>query len=286
MFIKGMKYEFRAVARIVMPMLIVFLAAAMLMSATFILDGRIFHFSDVLESNTETSDAQDLISILFVMFEFMLGMGLYFLCLAILCAVSILIFYRFYVSFFTDEGYLTFTLPLTIDQHIWIKLVSMLIWNTLSIVATVIALVIILGGAQIGYGGIVENLPYIFDVYGEMFSMLGYEFGLNIVHGILLILFILATYAFQSVLMYFAISLGCMLVKKYRLLAAIISIFVINSLVSGITSVVMFILMATSYASAAIYMIVLIISLIFTIVATIASYLGMKYILERKLNLD
>ena len=286
MFIKGMKYEFRAVARIVMPMLIVFLAAAMLMSATFILDGRIFHFSDVLESNTETSDAQDLISILFVMFEFMLGMGLYFLCLAILCAVSILIFYRFYVSFFTDEGYLTFTLPLTINQHIWIKLVSMLIWNTLSIVATVIALVIILGGAQIGYGGIVENLPYIFDVYGEMFSMLGYEFGLNIVHGILLILFILATYAFQSVLMYFAISLGCMLVKKYRLLAAIISIFVINSLVSGITSVVMFILMATSYASAAIYMIVLIISLIFTIVATIASYLGMKYILERKLNLD
>ena len=48
MFIKGLKYEFRAVARIVMPMLIVLLAVAFLMSASLVLDGRVFHFSAAL----------------------------------------------------------------------------------------------------------------------------------------------------------------------------------------------------------------------------------------------
>ena len=286
MFIKGMKYEFRAVARIVMPMLIILLAAAMLMSATFILDGRIFHFSDVLDSNVQTSNAKELISILFVLFEFMLGMGLYFLFLAILVAVSILVIYRFYVSFFTDEGYLTFTLPLTVDQHIWIKLVSMLIWNALSLAVAVIAVIVILGGAEIGYGGVADVLPEIFSVYGELFSMMGAEFGFSAIHVIFIVLALIASYALQSILTYFAISLGCMLVKKYRLLAAIISIFVVNMVLSTITSVSSMLLVITSYAPSAVFLIVLIITFIFTVVATIAAYLGTKYILERKLNLD
>ena len=61
MFIKGLKYEFRAVARIVMPMLIVLLAVAFLMSASFVLDGRVFHFSAAL-TETGTTEARELIA--------------------------------------------------------------------------------------------------------------------------------------------------------------------------------------------------------------------------------
>lgn len=286
MFIKGMKYEFRAVARIVMPMLIILLAAAMLMSATFVLDGRVFHFSDVMDSAAETSSAQDLIAILFVTFEMILGMGLYFLFLAIIIAVSILVIYRFYVSFFTDEGYLTFTLPLTIDQHLWIKLLSMLLWNVLSFVAAGLAIFVILGGAQIGYGGVIDDLPMIFEVYGDMFSMLGAQFGFTGLHAVLGVLYLLVSYALQSILTYFAISLGCMVVKKHRLLAAIVSIFIVNMIVSTVSSISTIILMATSYAPTAVYTIVLVISVLLTAAATIAAYVGTKYILERKLNLD
>jgi hypothetical protein len=281
-----MKYEFRAVARIVMPMLIILLAAAMLMSATFVLDGRVFHFSDVMDSAAETSSAQDLIAILFVTFEMILGMGLYFLFLAIIIAVSILVIYRFYVSFFTDEGYLTFTLPLTIDQHLWIKLLSMLLWNVLSFVAAGLAIFVILGGAQIGYGGVIDDLPMIFEVYGDMFSMLGAQFGFTGLHAVLGVLYLLASYALQSILTYFAISLGCMVVKKHRLLAAIVSIFIVNMIVSTVSSISTIILMATSYAPTAVYTIVLVISVLLTAAATIATYVGTKYILERKLNLD
>lgn len=285
MFIKGMKHEFRAVARIVLPMLIVLLAAAMLMSMSFILDGRVFHFSEALEE-AEANDTQKLFSILFVLFEILLAIGLYFLLIASVLAVTVMLVYRFYVSFFTDEGYLTFTLPLTIDQHLWIKLLSMLIWNTLSVVVALVGVVIILGGAEIGYGGIAEEIPYAFEMIGEVFSMMGTQYGFGAAHIVLGVLYYIVSYAMQSIIMYFAICLGCMLVKKYRLLAAVISIFIVNTIVSGVTSVISGILTITSYAPSAVYLIMMVISIILVAIATIAAYLGTKYILERKLNLD
>ena len=136
MFIKGMKYEFRAVARIVLPMFIVSLCAAMIMSMGFILDGRVFHFTAATEN--------EVLPVLFGIAEVLVGLGLIFLMIAINIAVFIMIVHRFYVSFFTDEGYLTFTLPLTIDCHLMIKLVSMFLWNLLTLIVTVISFLIIL----------------------------------------------------------------------------------------------------------------------------------------------
>lgn len=285
MFIKGLKYEFRAVARIVMPMLIILLAAAFLMSASLVLDGRVFHFSDAL-TETGASEAQELISGLFMMLEMMLGMGLYFLIIAISIAVFAMLVHRFYVSFFTDEGYLTFTLPLTIREHLWIKLISMLIWNVLAIVASVLAVFIILGGAEIAYGGVLPSLPQIFDVYGELFSLMGSELGINLLHGFFAILCILAVAVLQCVLIYFSIALGCMLVKKHRLIASVITIFIVDGILSAVVSVVSFIMIFVSFAPAAVLLVILIIALLFTVAAIIAAYLGTVYILEKKLNLD
>ena len=285
MFIKGLKYEFRAVARIVMPMLIVLLAVAFLMSASFVLDGRVFHFSAAL-TETGTTEARELIAGLFMMLEMMLGMGLYFLIIAISIAVFALLVYRFYVSFFTDEGYLTFTLPLTIKQHLWIKLVSMLIWNILSIVAAGLAVLMILIGAEIGYGGVLPSASQIFDAYAQMFSMIGSEFGMNLLHTLLVILNLLAVTALQSVLIYFSIALGCMLVKKHRLIASIVTIFIVDGILSTVVSVVSFIMVFVSFAPASLFLILLIFTLLVTVAAMIGTYFGTIYILERKLNLD
>ncbi len=281
MFIKGLKYEMKAVSRIVTPMLIVLLAAAMLMSATFMLDGRVFHFSDsFINADNETASW---IGLAFMVAEIFIGLGLYLLVFAIMIAVFVMVVYRFYISFFTDEGYLTFTLPLTVNQHLWVKLVSMLIWNTLSAVATVLALVIILGGAQIGYGGVADVVFDMFSIYGELFSLLYDELGIG---SFLVVIYAIVSYAMQSILIYFSISLGCMLVKKHRLLASIVSIFVVNTAVSTITSISSVLLMGASVASIVAYYAVMCISIVFTAVATIAAYLGTKHILERKLNLD
>ncbi len=285
MFIKGLKYEFRAVARIVMPMLIILLAASFLMGASLVLDGRVFHFSQAM-TETNTTEAQEMISGLFMMLEMLLGMALYFLIIAISIAVFALLVYRFYVSFFTDEGYLTFTLPLTIKQHLWIKLVSMLIWNTLAIVTALLAVFIILGGAEIAYGGVLPSVSQIFDVYGELFSLLGSELGMNFFHAFFSVLWIIAVYALQCILIYFSIALGCMLVKKHRLIASIVTIFIVDGILSSVISVISFIMLFVSFAPGAVLLVITIIALLFTIAAVIGAYLGTVYILEKKLNLD
>ena len=285
MFIKGLKYEFRAVARVVMPMLIVLLAAAFLMSASFVLDGRVFHFSQAV-TEYENSETQELITGIFMMLEMFLGMGLYFLVIAISIAVFALIVYRFYVSFFTDEGYLTFTLPLTIKQHLWIKLVSMFIWYALASVTAILAVFIILIGAEIGYGDVLPSIPQAIDAFREIFSLVGSEFGMNVLHALLMILCLLGVSVLQCLLIYFSIALGSMLVKKHRLIASIVTIFVVDGILSSVISIIFMIIGVVSLTVSFVFLITLILALLLIVAANIGTYLGTVYILEKKLNLD
>ena len=281
MFVKGMKYEIRSVARIVLPMLIVFLCAAMIMSAGFMLDGRLFHFTDKAE------EGATVLAVLFTIVELLLGMGLLLLMVAINLAVYVLIIYRFYVSFFTDEGYLTFTLPVTIDCHLMIKIVSMFLWNIVSLIVTALGGLIILGGIAVGY---TEEFKLIFSEFPELFELIWMELqrsvdylGAQIVFGGLALI---VTAIFQSLLIYFSIALGCMLFKKHRLLGSILSIFVVNGVYSTISSIGSYILTYFSVMSEIVFLVLMGFVTVLTVVGIIAMYLGMRYILQKKLNLD
>jgi hypothetical protein len=281
MFVKGMKYEIRSVARIVLPMLIVFLCAAMIMSAGFMLDGRLFHFTDKAE------EGATVLAVLFTIVEFLLGMGLLLLMVAINLAVYVLIIYRFYVSFFTDEGYLTFTLPVTTDCHLMIKIASMFLWNIVSLIVTALGGLIILGGVAVGY---TEEFKLIFSEFPELFELIWMELqrsvdylGAQIVFGGLALI---VTAIFQSLLIYFSIALGCMLFKKHRLLGSILSIFVVNGVYSTISSIGSYILTYFSVMSEIVFLVLMGFVTVLTVVGIIAMYLGMRYILQKKLNLD
>lgn len=281
MFVKGMKYEIRSVARIVLPMLIVFLCAAMIMSAGFILDGRVFGFTEKAE------ESGTVLAALFTIAEVLIGMGLFMLMIAINIAVYVLIVYRFYVSFFTDEGYLTFTLPVTIDCHLMIKIASMFFWNLVSVVVTALAGLIIFGGVAIGYTESVKMvLPEIKDVFGMLWMSLNQSVeyvGAQITVGGLALL---VTLVFQSLLIYFSVALGCMLFKKHRLLGGILSIFVINGIYSTISSIGSYILTYFSVMSELAFLVMMGFTIVLTVVGIIAMYMGMRYILQKKLNLD
>ena len=281
MFVKGMKYEIRSVARIVLPMLIVFLCAAMIMSVGFMLDGRVFHFTEKAE------EGATVLAVLFTIVEVLLGMGLFLLMIAINLAVYVLIIYRFYVSFFTDEGYLTFTLPVTIDCHLMIKIASMFLWNIVSLIVTALGGLIILGGVAIGY---TEEFKVIFSEFPMIFEMIWMELqqsvdfvGAQIVFGGLALI---VTAIFQSLLIYFSIALGCMLFKKHRLLGSILSIFVISGVYSTISSIGSYILTYFSVMSEIVFLVLMGFVIALTVVGIIAMYLGMRYILQKKLNLD
>jgi len=277
MFIKGMKYEFRSIARIVLPMFIVFLCASMIMSVGFMLDGRVFHFTQAEEN--------DVLPILFGLAEVLIGLGLFLLMAAINIAVYVMIIYRFYVSFFTDEGYLTFTLPLTIDCHLMIKIVSMFLWNILSAIVTLIGILIIFGGVSIGYTeAMKEFMPEMQYVFEMLWISLKTEFG-----GLQIFLWmasVVVAAVFQSILLYFSIALGCMIFRKNRLLGAIISVFCIDGIYSMFTSFGSSLLMTFGMMSQMSFMVVSIIAIVISVIGIIGLYCAMKYILERKLNLD
>ena len=277
MFIKGMKYEFRAVARIVLPLFIVFLCASMILSLGFMLDGRVFHLLE--------SEENELLSSLAIIAVFLFSFGLIFLLIAINIAVFVMVVHRFYVSFFTDEGYLTFTLPMTVDCHLAIKIVSLFLWSLLSLVTTFIGLFIILGGAAIGYTEIFKQvLPEIPQIFESIWESLKYLYGSSQIW--LRIIFSITTSVFQSFLLYFSISLGCMLFKKNRLLGAIVCVFAIDIVFSAITSFgssIMTVFGIVSDVAAAASSVV---GIVLSVVGIIASYCATKYILEHKLNLD
>ncbi len=281
MFVKGMKYEIRSVARIVVPMLIIFLCAAMIMSLGFMLDGRVFNFT------AKAEETGSLLAVLFVLAEMLLAFGVILLMVAINIAVYVLIIYRFYVSFFTDEGYLTFTLPVTVNCHLMIKIVSMFFWNLASLIVTILGGLIIFGGLYVGYTDeakvILSEFSYVFEMMWSSLSQTVDHMGAQIIVGGLTLLM---TTVFQSLLIYFSICLGCMLFKKHRLLGAIVGIFGINAIYSFISTIGSYLLTFFSMVSEIAYLVTMGFTIVLTVVGIIAVYIGMRYILQKKLNLD
>lgn len=281
MFVKSIKYELRSVARIIVPLLIIFLCAAMIMSLGFMLDGRVFGFSKKAESS------ETILAVLFALAEGFIGVGLFVLMIAINIAVYILIIHRFYVSFFTDEGYLTFTLPVTIDCHLTVKIVSMFFWNLATLIVTLLGGLIIFGGLYIGYTEkATEFLSGISFMLEILLSGLTQTIGHIGIQVVLSVLAFLATSIFQSLLIYFSICLGCMLFKKHRLLGAIVGIFAVNAIYSLVSTIGSYILTFFSLVSEVGYLVTTGLSIVLTIIGTIAVYLGTRYILQKKLNLD
>ncbi len=281
MFVKGMKYEIRAVARIVLPMLIIFLCAAMIMSLGFMLDGRVFGFTEKAE------ESGTVLAVLFALAEVLLGMGLLLLMIAINIAVYVLIIHRFYVSFFTDEGYLTFTLPVSVNCHLMVKIASMFFWNIASLIVTVLGGLIIFGGLYVGYTEeakvILSEFPYVFEMFWASMTQMIDHVGAQIVLGGLALL---VTTVFQSLLIYFSICLGCMLFKKHRLLGAIAGIFGVNAIYSFVSTIGSYLLTFVSLMSEIAYLVTMGFTVVLTVVGIIAVYIGMRYILQKKLNLD
>lgn len=277
MFIKGMKYEFRAIARVLLPLFIAFLCVSMLLSLGYMLDGCVFHFSEN-ETPGELESA-------FSTVESLLGLGLFGLFIAINVVTFVMVIRRFYTSFFTDEGYLTFTLPLTMDCHLMIKIVSMLLWSILSLVVTSIGLLIIFGGLAVGYTELLKELFSEFQYYFEIIQMY-LTTEISAFEIVLAIISLIVDFIFQSILLYFSITLGCMIFKKHRLAGAILLVFCIDRLHAFLSSLCSYLLTGFGSISETASLLAYVTGIIISIIGIIALYCTMKYILERKLNLD
>lgn len=118
---------------------------------------------------------------------------------------------RFYKNLYSAEGYLSFTLPVTESQHIFVKLLTAMMFELIALVSCIVAVMIATAGELCGE---------IFNVVGYLFKELYKIVGVHLVFYI--IEFIVATIAAAAsglLIYYSCISLG-QLAKKNRVAAA------------------------------------------------------------------
>ena len=177
MFGKSLKYEFKAVSRKIVPLFITVLVISVLLGVTFIIDGRVLPSAPKTENPYAAERIIDLM-------QWILVAGLIVMIFVVSIAVFVLMLKRFYSSFFTDEGYLTFTLPVSVDCHLMTKIVSMLIWSFFSGIVTILSYLIIGGGIEIGYGvisDIADQAREVLSELGEILSLIWREYTGSVV---------------------------------------------------------------------------------------------------------
>ena len=200
----------------------------------------------------------------------------------------ILVCYRFYRNKFTDEGYLTFTLPVTADQLIWSSYLTMLLWGLVSTL-------VLLGGVMLFLGTAIQTaLEGEMSVFQLMQVIWENTLGLQLADpeissymGLSAASAVIGNLAgFLSVMM--AIALGCAAAKKHKLLASFGIAYGINVLVGTLQSTVTLTVGASlglSGVGAPLW-----IGPAFQLVVSLAlgliSYLTLRHLMGKKLNLN
>lgn len=153
---------------------------------------------------------------------------------AILSEIIILV--RYYKNFFTDEGYLTFTLPVKTGSLINSKLIMSVAVTVATMIMLVIDVCIILG---IGFFDKIFNkefFQYVFEIIDEVIAEFGGYLILYILEAI--IIFVLAS-AFSLLLMFCCIALASLITKKGRVATAIAIYYGVNCVLSFVMEMVM-----------------------------------------------
>lgn len=205
-------------------------------------------------------------------------------------AVQFITFFRFYKNKFTDQGYLTFTLPVTARQIFLSSFLNILIWLVISIV------VLLCAGGIIVFAGIDapwEELKIIFSEMGNgLQGVQEYVPGLNVFFTVsILHIFVAPVYAI--VLLMTSITLGCVVAKKHKILATIGMYYCINMVVNIIGSVLSIIptilMLGSTLTGTDDYFYYMALSagltLLLELGLTVGGYFWSVYLMKHKLNL-
>lgn len=272
---KLIKYDMKSLNRF-LPVLHLFVLLASILIRLFITD-RIAPQSSTRQVN----------------FMFVLFFVLYFMIITALTTGTYLIAgIRFYKNMFTDEGYLTRTLPVTNGKHLLSKTIAGSVWAIVNMIFVYLCTYI------------VSWTPYIKSVVEsnkkeilEELGVTGQHAGLSFSAMLTVLLLFSCFGAVSSIVMIHAsVALG-QLFSSHRVLGAVVSYFVISTVISVLSFIVMVFfghevrLLATadlldnSFNFIAYMTEVMKLSAILMSVTSILLYIMTHYIMNKKINL-
>ncbi|NLH01512.1 MAG: hypothetical protein GX488_06400 [Clostridiales bacterium] len=225
---KLIKYDFRSLSRILFPTQIAMLGATIIATLGFLFNVRI---------DLSGASMNGGIGLLRIIIGFLSGI----MVLGIIAAsflVAFIIFQRFYKSLMSDEGYLTFTLPVTTTDILWSKLITAMLWTIISgvVIFICINIFLVLGTSR--------RVVFNFEIYREISRFIHEAFqtigGKLTVPMIEFVLLSLVSLAYSILHVYLALIIGGIVSQKHKVLAGIGFYFAISMIVGTISSVVQY----------------------------------------------
>ena len=202
---------------------------------------------------------------------------------------QIVLLMRFYKNKFSDEGYLTFTLPVTAHQILLSSLLNSLSWPVIRVLVggAAFAMVILVGSAPAGSfinREVLDGMSLVFktmlqqeEVPDFLISMLGS---------------VVVTSLSSLILVHAAITMGAVIAKKHKILAAFGCYYGFSMILGIINSVLtvgigmmgtMFVVTPENVFSG--MNVVLLIEMVIYLAVAVSGYILSHYLMKNKLNL-
>lgn len=229
---KLIKYDMKVLNRFLLLIHVFLLLAAF--CGRYFLTSRIIITADNIDGTTFNVD-QFMLSLAIILFIIIVS-GASF-------GTYIIIAVRFYKNLYSDEGYLTHTLPVTAGTHLLSKTISGSIWAFIDSIAVTAAMWIVIVTPSVS-DAFAENKDTILEVLG---------FSNNMTPGFLFaafILFCVVSSISNMIMIYAAIVCG-QLFSNHRILGAVVSYLGLQTIISILSLVSLAI---TGYFSDMLYM--------------------------------
>jgi hypothetical protein len=258
---KLIKHEFKATARLLLPLYLVLLVLTIV---------------DRIALSVELNGTLGIIPG-FATFAYFLSI------LAIVVVTFVIIILRFYKNLMTDEGYLMFTLPVKPQQIIFSKLLVSIVWNIVSILLILVSL--------LGVFITKDRFDMLIDGFVQVMDGLRSEFGatyiaLFITEFTVLVIFGLIN---NILIIYLSIAVG-QLFNGHKVLGSFAAYIGISTALQILVSAAFFILSIAFNQSfedpRTVPQIIFPITIAYTLVTNFLFYYGTDLIFRKKLNLE
>ena len=275
MFTKLLKHEWRATRGMLGALCLVCLGASLLGGGTM----RYL----VLASTVQEME-QDVIVVLNV-----LGMVTAIIAVAVTGVAALFLYIgRFYKSRFTDEGYLTFTLPVNTHQNLLSSMVNSAIGMVAVsfVICAALAVWMLIGFSAIPgfYEKLWEVLP---AVWAEICEEIGKVDCGSIIRSVALFLLNVVTGSVCGlVVLMLSVTIGSILAKKHKILAAVGVYYGLNVVISMASGATLVMQAFTESEGAQMVFRVFGSSAVMMTVIAVAGYILMYFLIEKKLNLN
>lgn len=220
---KLIKYDIKSLNRF-----LIIIHGVLLLSAVLI---RIFFTEKITAESLLESETGSTV-------PFMLVMTIILYSLLVTCisfATGLIITVRFYKNLFSDEGYLSQTLPVTRGQHLLSKTISGGIWSCIDTFLVFLSLYIVLA---------TPDITGLFRQYApEIQAELGFTGSYQMSFAVITAVFLLSSFigAISNVIMYYTSVILGQLFSGHRVVGAVAAYFAITGVLAILSSAVMLI---------------------------------------------